>query len=152
MATVIAQLEIKGNRLTLHTNSRERLDLALPTVKSMDGIKLESVQTHPPGEHSTAGPSTSDTSAEPIELEPEDVEAMRDYLTRYYRQWLDQPIPALNDQTPRQAATQPKLRTQLAAMIRAMPDPTDLGTTGITLNAPRQMLLSELGLENTPSH
>lgn len=152
MATVLAQLEINGNRVTLHTNSRERLDLALATMKSVDAVKLKSVQTHAPGEHSTAGPNASDSSAEPSELEPEDIAATRDFLTRYYRQWLDQPIPALNDQTPRQAATQPKLRTQLAAMIRAMPDPSNLGSTGIKLNAPRQMLLSELGLEHEPSH
>jgi len=30
--------------------------------------------------------------------------------------------------------------------------PADLGTTGITLNTPRQMLLSELGLEDKIGH
>lgn len=118
----------------------------------MRGVKLKSVQTHSPGVPATSDRDHDDVSDEPIELEPEDIEAMRDYLTRYYRQWLDQPIPALDDQTPRQAATQPGLRSQLAAMIRAMPDPADMGTTGITLNAPRQTLLSELGLDNELNH
>lgn len=146
MATVLAQLEVHDGQLTLHTNSGERLDLACADLTAVRGVKLQSVQTHAPGDPTSA--DHDDVSDEPIELEPEDIEAMRDYLARYYRQWLDQPIPALDDQTPRQAATQPSLRSQLAAMIRAMPDPADMGTTGITLNAPRQMLLSELGLDN----
>jgi len=149
-ATVLAQLEVHDEHLTLHTNSRERLDRACADLTAARGVKLQSIQTHAPGDPTSA--DHDDVSDEPIELEPEDIEAMRDYLSRYYRQWLDQPIPALDDQTPRQAATQPGLRSQLAAMIRAMPDPADLGTTGITLNAPRQMLLSELGLDDESSH
>lgn len=152
MATMLAQLEINGNHLTLHANSRDRLDLALETLMRIEGIKVESIQTHAPGDPARTDSNTSNTSDQPIALEPEEIEAMRDYLTNYYRQWLDQPIPALNNRTPRQAATQPNLRIRLAAMIRAMPDPADMGSAGITLNAPRQMLLSELGLENEPSH
>lgn len=150
MATVLAQLEVHDEHLTLHTNSRERFDLACADLTAVRGVKFHSVQTHAPGDPTSA--DHDDVSNEPIELETEDIEAMRDYLARYYRQWLDQPIPALDDQTPRQAATQPGLRNQLAAMIRAMPDPADLSTTGIALNAPRQMLLSELGLEDESSH
>jgi len=36
-----------------------------------------------------------------------------DHVARHYRQWLDEPIPALNGRTPRDAAEHAELRPKL---------------------------------------
>lgn len=148
-ATVLAQLEVNKRELTLHTNSRERHKAACTMLTKIHSVKHLYVLTHDPAE---AGPNASaeEEPQETDEIGEEQTQAMREYLTNYYRQWLDQPNPSLKNKTPRQAAKHQNLRTQLAAMIRAMPDPTDQGSTGIMLNAPRQMLLAELELDNEP--
>ncbi|RPJ58952.1 MAG: hypothetical protein EHM23_15810, partial [Acidobacteria bacterium] len=43
-----------------------------------------------------------------------------DAQARHYREWLDLPIPALNDRTPREAAKDPALRPKLAKLIRRL--------------------------------
>ncbi|HEV8262094.1 MAG TPA: hypothetical protein VGQ19_15240, partial [Burkholderiales bacterium] len=43
-----------------------------------------------------------------------------DHLGRHYRKWLDEPIPALSDRTPREAARDHTLRPELVNLIRGL--------------------------------
>ncbi len=42
------------------------------------------------------------------------------HLARHYREWVDQPVPALGGETPRAAASQPELRTRLVELVRGI--------------------------------
>ena len=71
-------------------------------------------------------------------------------VAEHYKRWLDTPLPALKNKTPRKAAQDPRLRPKLAAMIRSMPDPMGMAEAGReseVVSAPRQQLLAELELE-----
>ncbi len=39
-------------------------------------------------------------------------------LHRHFTEWLDQPVPALNGQTPRAASRDPRLRPKLIQLLR----------------------------------
>jgi hypothetical protein len=156
--TLLGQIEWRAGRLTLTTNSRERFDAARAMLELIKGVRLISVQAKPIP-HPTDDAADLDDDAEPDDdapTQPDDasfvpdeamLDAARDFLANHYRRWLDLPIPALRNKTPRQAAQDPKLRPQLAAMVRAMPDPTNLSDRNIQITAPRQMLLAQLGLD-----
>jgi len=142
----LAQLEVGDGEITLHTNSRERFEAGRAVLERIPGVVLRSVQTFDrPEAGVTESSAEADEPAEP--LDEQTIEALQAYITQHYRQWLDQPLPALDGRTPRQAATHRKLRPRLAAMVRAMPDPVNPTHADVTIQAPREMLLAELGLD-----
>jgi hypothetical protein len=150
-ATLLGQIELHSGRFTLTTNSRERFDTARAALEQVNGVRLTSVEAQPLTNLANATKPDDDILTQPEDdsfvLDEAMLDAAREYLTNHYRQWLDYPLPALRGKTPRQAAKDPKLRQQLAALIRAMPDPANLSDGSIQINAPRQMLLAELGLD-----
>ncbi len=148
-ATLLGHIELHDGRFTLTTNSRERFDTARAALEQVKGVRLISVEAEPitPSRQEPTTATPMHREDDPIVADKAMLDTARDFLTNHYRQWLDLPIPALRGKTPRQAAKDPKLRRQLAAMIRAIPDPTNLGDNNIRINAPRQMLLAELGLD-----
>ena len=65
-------------------------------------------------------------------------------VDKLYIDWLDSPIPALDNKTPRQAAKTAKGAQQVRIMIETIPEAT--GNTG-AVTAPKKAMLKELGLE-----
>lgn len=65
----------------------------------------------------------SGKASEPREtgISPELQEALvLDHLAKHYREWLDIPVPALDDITPRAAATRPAMRQRLIELLRGL--------------------------------
>jgi hypothetical protein len=62
--------------------------------------------------------------AQPLEREPEVAEQLevlaQEYYQAHYRRWLDEPVPRLDDKTPRQAAAIPSLRGELIAILKEL--------------------------------
>ena len=141
--TLLGQIAYEQGRLKLTVNSSERLDALRAMLEQIEGVEFLSVESQPITQPTESEPAP-DESDDPIDLNEDEMEAAQAYLNQHYRQWLDMPIPALGDKTPRQAAKSPKLRQKLAVMIRAMPDPTN---DRIQISAPREMMLAELGLD-----
>lgn len=79
--------------------------------------------------------------AERVEMTPDIVAEMNQYLKEYYMDWLDQPIDWLDDQTPREASKTEAGKKKVAELIRGMGSPTTYG-----VEVPRQAMLRELGL------
>ncbi len=143
--TLLGRVELSGRKATLTTNSRPRFESARAMLEQVKGVKLLSCETESPTHPKRAARIEDiDPNDGPTAADPGEIEAARAFLANYYRQWLDQPVPALGGKTPRQAAKDSRLRPQVAALIRGMPDPA---SPGVTINAPRQMLLAELGLD-----
>jgi hypothetical protein len=66
-----------------------------------------------------------DESLGPDEADEEAArEAMAAFIDRYERAWVDRPLPALGDRTPRQAAADPSLAPDLRTLLRQL-DRTD---------------------------
>jgi hypothetical protein len=78
-------------------------------------------------------------------LDPEDprvAEALDDFIREYETKWLDEPIPALEGHTPRQAADDPTRRGDLIRLIDSFP--ADDGAPG---HMSAERLRIALGLE-----
>lgn len=96
---------LEGDELRVETNSENRMDSALSTLKRLDpGVEILDDTREPVGDVrdlSDRFPG-DDTDA----LDPDDPEvaaALDEYVREYETHWLDQPIPALDGYTPRQA-------------------------------------------------
>lgn len=55
----------------------------------------------------------------PAEVPPEvEARVIGEYYDRHYRKWLDEPVPALENRTPREAAHLATLRPRLIALLK----------------------------------
>jgi SEC-C motif len=137
---VRATMRLEGSRLTVETNSEERMDRVLrvlaneiphlevlvderrPLGQSETG---RSRQARPrdrcPGDKTTAAlveeeaAGQEDTLEGAVVLPPEALEQLQD---RFERRWCDERVPALAGLTPRQAAADPSRREALERLLR----------------------------------
>lgn len=79
--------------------------------------------------------------AERMEMTPEIVAGMNDYLKKYYMAWLDRPMEWLDSRSPREVCETEAGKAKVATLIRGMGSPTTYG-----VEVPRQAMLRELGL------
>jgi hypothetical protein len=133
-ATVLGTVRRQGGRLVVETNAVERLRALQEIVAEADPqarlvdestvpLDLDSLgQQGPPDDFSSQ-------SVAPAEVTPEDVQAI---ARRFEERWLDDSIPALGGETPREAA-QSSRRGDLVALLddfeweqRRAPSPFDM--------------------------
>ena len=79
--------------------------------------------------------------AERVQMTPEIVAEMNDYLKEYYMAWLDRPMEWLDEMSPREACKTAGGKAKVGTLIRGMGSPTTYG-----VEVPRQAMLRELGL------
>jgi hypothetical protein len=135
-----------ADTLRIETNSAERTDRVVatlirldPTMRVLDDTRRPIRDTREAAELAAQSPPEQKT------LDPEDpaVAAMLDEFVREYEaQWLDEPIPALDGHTPRQAADDPTRRGDLIKLVDSFP--ADEGIPG-RMSAER--LRTALGLD-----
>lgn len=139
--TLLARLELIGEELLVVVNSPQRLQRIRGWLDQVAGVALLQVQpielaeVVPPGMSVAAAQAPAAAAAELMEM-----------LRAHYRQWLDDPLPALAGQTPRQAASSREGRDQVARMIRTIPPPGGLVGVAGPMQELRRELLAELGL------
>jgi hypothetical protein len=116
LATVVP----KGGRLVVEVTSEARADRARAFVEGLLGPavryrttafeSLASVMSKPP-------PRPRKEDAIPAEVQQEIVGR---YYEEHYRKWLDEPIPALGNRTPRHAARLKTVRPALVDLIKGL--------------------------------
>ncbi len=120
-STVVGRAFVSGGKLRLETNSVARADALRARVENGCG-ELIRYRTR---EHSDplAG---FDPDQEPIGgareppagPPPGAEELMREMKARHYAEWVDQPVPALGDRTPRQAARTKAGRARVDLLLK----------------------------------
>jgi hypothetical protein len=108
----------------------------------MANVKLantdgELVVLHEPGRAKPIAPANTPP--------PELVEALRAHIHDTSLRWIDEPLPALDGLTPRQAVERAAGRRKVQQMIRSIPA-VPLGDAGETIEPPRDELRRALGL------
>lgn len=101
-STVVGNAQIRKGRLTLSTNSRERADALRQRVEAACGGLIAHLGRELIDPLSDKVDRPSESSAPPIP-EPEARQLILDFKENYYADWLDQPIPALDGKSPREA-------------------------------------------------
>ena len=113
-----ASLSLDGELLRVETNSAERMDRVLAELVRLDPALtiLEDIR-RTPDEIDTSDIDTGTIDSD----DPEIVALLEHYIRAYETQWLDEPIPALNGHTPRQAADDPTRRGDLIKLLDTFP-------------------------------
>lgn len=140
-----------GRRLVVRTNSRERLLRHRAWLEHRLGAAIEHCADSFSDPQSAAHVSATAEDSRAEELPAEVRDAVAQKLNDSLVPWLDQPIPALGNKTPRQAAKSERGRDDVAAMLLEQERILRRGeqTKGIEFSH----LWSELGLrypENLP--
>jgi hypothetical protein len=119
------RIEIRSGKLRLECNSRMRLAIGRQLVEkhggarlahladsfeSLEAVKQKSLQKGP-------RPKAEKTSRIPPEVERE---ILLKYKQEHYTNWVDQRLPALGGQTPREAARSETGRRALEDLLRTM--------------------------------
>jgi SEC-C motif len=129
MPHVRAVLVRERDTLRVETNSAERMDRVVtslirldPTMRVLDDVR------RPIRDSREAADLAAQLAAPDTALDPSDpkVAAMLDeFILEYEARWLDEPIPALDGQTPRQAADDPTRRGDLIKLLDSFPADDD---------------------------
>ena len=146
MPHVRATLVCDGDELRIDTNSAERMDRVLATLVGIDpAMRVLDDSRRPIRDTREAAELAAELPHDEGALDPADpaVAAVLDeYIREYEGKWLDEPIPALEGRTPREAADDPTRRGDLIKLLDSVP--ADDGTPG-RMSAER--LRSALGLD-----
>jgi hypothetical protein len=146
MPHIRAVLVRDGDTLRVETNSAERMDRVVAALIRLDPMmRVLDDSRRPIRDAREAAELAAQLPAEENALDPEDPEVatmLDEFIREYEAKWLDEPIPALDGHTPRQAADDPTRRGDLIKLLDSFPAGED--TPG-RMSAAR--LRSALGLE-----
>jgi hypothetical protein len=145
--TLLGRIWFKKNRVEVEVNSKKRFDDVKKILESIQSVRYINHTTQKTKDMLKKMSSESIDSTRKIlppgKLLPEEIRlAAAEHLSRYYMEWLDTPIPAFGNQSPRQASKNPKMAQQVRIMIKSIPDP--LSDTGG--GVPQKEMLESLGL------
>jgi hypothetical protein len=123
-STLLGRIEVGEGTLRIETNSVRRADTLRRRVEEGCGGRLkhrsrdhaDPVASLASGDHGAAGAPRPQNQAPT----PEMLEVLREHKARYYGDWADQTIPALDGRTPREASREPEGRGRLDALIKEM--------------------------------
>ncbi|SRX80125.1 hypothetical protein [Ilumatobacter coccineus YM16-304] [Mycolicibacterium parafortuitum] len=143
MQRIRATVVLDGDTLRVETNSEERMNRVLATLKRLDPEMriVDDIRElmDDPREMAAKMPVTAQGA---VDTDDPHVAALLDaMILDYEAKWLDESIPALDGHTPRQAADDPTRRPDLIRLLDSFP--TDAGRHA--MNADR--LRAALGLE-----
>jgi AcrR family transcriptional regulator len=119
-----------ADTLRVETNSEERMDRVLATLMRLDPtMRVVDDSRRPIRDSREAAALAAQLPARETALDPNvpEVAAMLDEFVREYEaKWLDEPIPALDGHTPREAADDPTRRSDLIKLLDSFPAGDDM--------------------------
>ena len=126
MQRIRASLTRTGDTLHVHTNSDNRMDRVLATLARLDPAMQVLDDTRQPmrdtREAAKLAQQQAPAGAGVVDPTDPEMAALLDRLIRHYEtKWLDEPIPALDGHTPRQAADDPTRRADLLKLLDSFP-------------------------------
>ena len=117
--TVIGRAWLAGGALRLETNSRERADALRGRVEvACAGLLRHRAREHADPLSPAVAAAASDST--PEALPPEAEQLLLEFKQRHYDGWLDQPLPALDGKTPREAARTAQGRAAVDVLLKDM--------------------------------
>jgi hypothetical protein len=146
--SLVADLRLRGQRLSLRCHSREDLAALRKEIESALGraIVHRADVIQDPSSSALDAPEDDDAEAEAeTGLPPEIQKAVHAFVLEHMRGWLDEPVPALGNKTPRQAVRTARGRDAVTHSLVRQQDLLDSNpqTAGVDLGE----IWSALGLE-----
>jgi hypothetical protein len=126
MPRIRAALVLDGHTLRVEANSEKRMDRVLATLARLDPAMTVLDDSRRPlrdareaAELAKQMPITGEDALDPDD--PELAALLEAFVRDYETKWLDEPIPALDGHTPRQAADDPTRRGDLIRLLDTFP-------------------------------
>jgi hypothetical protein len=147
---ILGNLKLSAGRLEVETISRDRAERAKGLLETIAGKAVRHRLTkHVSPEQALAEyrerpPAPRAEDALPPELERE---IISNYQTEYYRRWLDEPIPALGDRTPRHAAKLKTWRPKVITLLKDLERMSNRSQAGGRPSFDAGWMWKELGLD-----
>lgn len=128
----LGTFELEGGAIVLETNSKERGERGGKLLTELAGDAVaHRATTHEDLEPQLRARLKAQALGQlafgdapepkPSAIPPEVAEAlMLDHYTKHYRAWIDEPVPALDGQTPRGAAKKPTMRARVVELIQGL--------------------------------
>ncbi|MFQ5698048.1 MAG: YecA family protein [Myxococcota bacterium] len=117
--TLMGRARLEGTRLQLETNSRERADALRARVETAcEGLLCHRAREHSDPFSPPVQAAMRDASPEPPP--PEAEQLILDFKRRHYLEWLDQPLPALDGLSPREAVSTARGREAVDVLLKDM--------------------------------
>jgi hypothetical protein len=118
---ILGTFVLDAGRLTLETMSESRAERGRVFAERLlgDAVKYRATRHENLARALARAPrrEPAPASTVPPELEREVVTGLYD---QHYRSWLDEPVPALGNRTPRHAATLKTVRPKLVALLKEL--------------------------------
>ncbi len=121
-ALSLAMIELKGQKLLANVNSAERAKRLQSRLRDILGKKVsDPVMVHQTVEQAMATHRAMPAPNEQAILPPEvENQIIKEFYDRHYRETLDQPIPMLDDTSPRVAAKTPEGQEKVVAWLKVL--------------------------------
>ena len=118
----LGSLELKGKRLLLTVNSENRAERASAMLApALDGLVDEPLVERQDLAQAMADQADDTSAAVSCTIPPDEQRRIvHESLDRYYREQLDEPIPALGDLSPRQAIKSAEGRKKVVAWLKRL--------------------------------
>ena len=125
--TLKGNLKISIGKLTIEVNSQSRADTVKRKISRRLGKQatfknaviqsMEKIIEAARSGNSPATPSPSELNSKELQSDPNVQAMLKSMATQHWKSWLDSPLPALKDKTPREAAKTAKGRERLEAVF-----------------------------------
>lgn len=122
-ATVLGNVEITGKAVTLSVNSQGRATRGQAMLEAALGglVRAPLVERQTVEQMMAASPRRTAKNSAPPPLPPDELKrVVHQGLTDHYRRTLDEPIPALGNRSPRQAAKTARGRDKVVAWLKKL--------------------------------
>ncbi len=149
----LGTFRLTGDRLVLEAMSKERAERGRRVVEAAAGEAVRYRVT----EYEDLGQAMKRVAASPkppagepqAPAIPPEVEAelLREFQDRHYRKWVDEPIPALGNRTPRHAASLKTVRPKLVDLLKEMENHEARAARAGRVSYDLTWIWKELGLE-----
>ena len=149
---VIGTWSVDGERIVLETTSQERAERGRAWIERLLGdmvrYRATGLETLAEAMQDLRGRPEAPDAEEPCEAE---AEAVRELYDRHYHEWLDRPVPALGNRTPRCAAGTTVWRRRLTDLLKQMENTAARGALAGRPPYDFEWLWNELGLDRPGS-
>jgi len=120
--TLMGNISIEGDQLIVAVNSRERAESIQRKITRRLGKRVEFQRAvheflKKAFEEQKSSPPAASQADEELMDSPEVRAKLKEMAEEHWRRWLDMPLPALNNQTPREAARTEKGMERLEALL-----------------------------------
>jgi hypothetical protein len=112
-------ITLEERRIVFETTSQKRAERARDELPTLFGgaVRFRAISYQDVEQTLKRAPKTTQPKEPDIPIE-EQRKILGEYYEKHYRKWLDEPVPALGDRTPRHAARLKTMRPKLIALLK----------------------------------